>query len=132
MQAGVDVFLGMAKFNERGDLMVEDQVLRARRVALCVGSGPNIPPIEGLDSCNVLTNETVFDLSVQPKSVAILGAGPMGCEFATVFSRLGSEVHLFDTAGRVLPQEYPRASELVENALKDLGVTLYLLSLIHI
>ena len=120
------MFLGTANFNEHGELTVEEQVLRARRVALCVGSGPSIPPIEGLESCNVLTNETIFDLRVQPKSLAILGAGPIGCELATVFSRLGSEVHLFDLAGRVLPQEYPRASELVENALKDLGVTLHL------
>ena len=125
-QAGVDVFLGTANFNEHGELTVEEQVLRARRVALCVGSGPSTPPIEGLESCNVLTNETIFDLRVQPKSLAILGAGPIGCELATVFSRLGSEVHLFDLAGRVLSQEYPRASELVENALKDLGVTLHL------
>ena len=101
-QAGVDVFLGTANFNEHGELTVEEQVLRARRVALCVGSGPSTPPIEGLESCNVLTNETIFDLRVQPKSLAILGAGPIGCELATVFSRLGSEVHLFDLAGRVL------------------------------
>ena len=76
----------------------------------------------------MLTNETIFDLRVQPKSLAILGAGPIGCELATVFSRLGSEVHLFDVANRVLPQEYAKASELVEKALKDLGVTLHLSS----
>ena len=49
----------------------------------------------------MLTNETIFDLRVLPKSLAILGAGPIGCELATVFSRLGSEVHLFDLSGRV-------------------------------
>ena len=53
-----------------------------------------MPLIEGLGSSDALTNETVFDLRVQPKSLAILGAGPIGCEMATEFSRLGSEVHL--------------------------------------
>ena len=125
-QAGVDVFLGEANFNESGELMVEGQVLRARRIALCVGAGSMMPPIEGLDSSDVLTNETVFDLRVQPKSLAILGAGPIGCELATVFSRLGSEVHLLDMADRVLPQEHPRAGEVVERALLDLGVNLHL------
>ena len=125
-QAGVDVFLGEANFNESGELMVEGQVLRARRIALCVGAGSMMPPIEGLDSSDVLTNETVFDLRVQPKSLAILGAGPIGCELATVFSRFGSEVHLLDMADRVLPQEHPRAGEVVERALLDLGVNLHL------
>ena len=125
-QAGVDVFLGEANFKGSGELMVEGQALRARRIALCVGSKSIMPPIEGLDTSDLLTNETVFDLRVQPKSLAILGAGAIGCELATVFSRLGSEVHLLDMADSVLSQEHPRAGEMVQRALRDLGVNLHL------
>ncbi len=123
---GVDVFLGSARFNAGGGLEVLDQSIEARRIAICVGSSAVIPPIEGLSSCGALSNETIFDLKRQPKSISILGAGPIGCELATVFARLGTHVHLFDIAERALPKEISEAGRVVENSLSKLGVELHL------
>jgi len=124
--AGVDVFLGSARFNADGGLEVSDQSLEARRIAICVGSTSFIPPIKGLSSCGALSNETVFDLKEQPDSISILGAGPIGCELATVFARLGTQVHLFDIAGHALPNEISEAGQVIEDSLSKLGVQLHL------
>ena len=125
-QSGVDVFLGRAVFDGLGNVSVAGQPIRSRRVAICVGSRTTLPPIPGLAESGPLTNETIFDLTVQPTSMAILGAGPIGCELATVLSRLGTRVHLFDLADRVLPSEVESASREVQEALSQLGVELHL------
>ncbi len=126
LDAGVDVFLGEATFGESGDVMVGGARLAARRIALCTGARADIPNIPGLSACDPLTNETVFDLTRRPRSLAILGAGPIGCELAQVFARLGTGVHLFEMAERVLPNESPRASKALAQALEAAGVRLYL------
>ena len=123
--AGVDVFLGSASFNSMGKIEVLDQSIDARRIAICVGSTAAMPPIKGLSLSGALTNETVFDLQKQPESICILGAGPIGCELATVFARLGTKVHLFDSAKRPLPIELPKAGKMIEDSLLSLGVHLY-------
>jgi pyruvate/2-oxoglutarate dehydrogenase complex dihydrolipoamide dehydrogenase (E3) component len=124
-ELGVDVFLGSARFDESGEVRVGDAVLAARRVAICTGARADVPPIPGLIEANPLTNETVFDLEECPESLAILGAGPIGCELATVFARLGTQVHLFEMADRVLPLELEEASAAVAASLRDLGVQLH-------
>ena len=73
-----------------------------------------------------LTNETIFDLPAPPSSLAILGAGAIGCELALALSRLGVSVSLFEMAERVLPLETPLASQAVSMALESSGVDLYL------
>jgi pyruvate/2-oxoglutarate dehydrogenase complex dihydrolipoamide dehydrogenase (E3) component len=125
-EAGVDVFLGDAAFNEAGQICLGDTPINARRIALCTGASAAIPPIPGLCEAQPLTNETVFDLQEAPQSLAILGAGAIGCELAQVFARLGTKVSLFEMADRVLPNETPRASEAVACALKGAGVELFL------
>lgn len=125
-EQGVDVFLGSATLNAQGQLQVDGTPLNARRVAVCTGARAQIPPIPGLDDVQPLTNETVFELRSAPASLAILGGGVIGCELATVFARLGVEVHLFEMAERVLPLEMPEVSALIDHALKSLGVHLHL------
>jgi len=125
-EAGVDVFLGDAAFNGEGQICVGEIPLDARRIALCTGASAAVPPIPGLREAQPLTNETVFDLQEAPQSLAILGAGAIGCELAQVFARLGVKVSLFELADRVLPNETPRASNAVARALQDAGVQLFL------
>ena len=125
-EAGVDVFLGNAAFDQSGRICVDGQPLNGRRVAICTGARADVPPIPGLREAQPLTNETLFDLTAPPVSIAILGAGAIGCEMATVFARLGVEVHLFEMAPRVLPLEIEAASEAVADALGALGVHLHL------
>ena len=124
-ELGVDVFLGDAHFNEKGSVVVADVELPARRIAVCTGARADIPPIAGLVDAAPLTNETVFDLETQPGALSILGAGPIGCELATVFARLGTRVDLFEMAERVLPMELPEASDAVAARLAELGVAIH-------
>ena len=126
IEAGVDVFLGDALFNAGGQICVGDTPLNARRIALCTGASAAIPPIPGLVESRPLTNETIFDLPAPPSSLAILGAGAIGCELALALSRLGVSVSLFEMAERVLPLETPLASQAVSMALESAGVDLYL------
>ena len=126
IEAGVDVFLGDALFNAAGQICVGDTPLNARRIALCTGASAAIPPIPGLVESRPLTNETIFDLLAPPSSLAILGAGAIGCELALALSRLGVSVSLFEMAERVLPLETPLASQAVAMALESSGVDLYL------
>jgi pyruvate/2-oxoglutarate dehydrogenase complex dihydrolipoamide dehydrogenase (E3) component len=108
--AGVDVFFGEGVFNNDGDVCVDDIVLKGRRVAICTGARAAVPPIPGLRESDPLTNESVFDLREKPQSLAILGAGAIGCELAQVFARLGVRVELFELAARILPNESELAS----------------------
>ncbi|MEQ9452825.1 MAG: FAD-dependent oxidoreductase [Pseudomonadales bacterium] len=125
-ELGADVFLGAARFSSAGDLQVGETTLPARKIVICTGARAALPPIPGLDDCDALTNESIFNLTARPRSLAILGAGAIGAEMATVFARLGVQVHLFELAERVLPLEIPAASEAVAEALVSLGVTLHL------
>jgi len=125
-ELGVDVFLGDAKFADDGTLDVDGVKINARKYALCTGASAAVPPIPGLRESDPLTNENVFDLQEKPKSIAVLGGGPIGCELAQAFARMGVEVHLFEMADRVLAIESERASEIVGAALIESGVTLHL------
>lgn len=125
-RAGVDVFHGSAKFVDQGTVQAGSVRLVTRRTVIATGSHPRLPPIKGLGESRPLTNETVFDLKRRPKRLAILGAGPIGCELAQAFARLGVEVVLIESEPRVLNREDPRASALVERALLDAGVVLEL------
>ena len=124
-EAGVDVFLGEAAFNDAGDICVDGLPLNARRIALCTGASAAVPPIPGLQQAQPLTNETIFDLTEPPASLAILGAGAIGCELAQAFAGLGVKVSLFELAERVLPNETPLASQAVTSALEGAGVDVY-------
>jgi len=125
-QNGVDVFLGSASLVDDSTVQVGEQHLNARRIVLATGARAAIPPIPGLAECEPLTSETLFDLREPPASLAILGAGAIGCEMAQAFARLGVDIHLFEMADRVLPLEEPEASAAVAEALQQSGVTLYL------
>jgi pyruvate/2-oxoglutarate dehydrogenase complex dihydrolipoamide dehydrogenase (E3) component len=125
-EAGVDVYLGAAAFDESGRVCVDGLSLDARRVVICTGARADIPPIPGLRESDPLTNETVFDLTAAPASLTILGAGAIGCELALAFARLGVGVDLFELADRVLPLEVRDASALVAHTLRAAGVKLHL------
>ncbi|MCY3730485.1 MAG: FAD-dependent oxidoreductase, partial [Rhodospirillaceae bacterium] len=123
-QHGVDVFLGAATFPDRDSVAVDRHRLQARRFVIATGARAALPPIPGLASCSPLTNETIFDLVEVPRRLAILGAGPIGCELAQAMARLGVEVHLFEMARRVLPGESAAAGEVLARALQSEGIAL--------
>lgn len=120
--AGVDVFLGGAKFADPNNVLVGHTRLTTRRTVIATGSRPVLPPIEGLVESRPLTNETLFNLKHRPRRLGIIGGGPIGCEIAQVFARLDVAVTLIETADRLLPKESPQASAVVARALRDRGV----------
>lgn len=126
VQAGVDVFLGHARFIDARRIAVGNATLEGRRIVIATGARAALPPIPGLADCRPLTNETVFDLREPPQRLAIVGAGPVGCELAQAFARLGVGVDLLDSEQRVLAREHPQASRVVAAALGAAGVTLHL------
>jgi pyruvate/2-oxoglutarate dehydrogenase complex dihydrolipoamide dehydrogenase (E3) component len=124
--AGVDVYFGEARFTSRSTIEVGGRTLPFRRAVIATGGYPAVPPIPGLSSVPYLTNETLFSLTELPRRLGIVGAGPIGCEMAQAFARLGSVVTLVDQAPRVLPQEDADAAAIVSGRMTSDGVTLVL------
>ncbi|RMF70697.1 MAG: FAD-containing oxidoreductase, partial [Planctomycetota bacterium] len=108
---GVDVFLGDARFTGRDTVEVAGQTLRFARACIATGARPAAVPIPGLAEAGFLTNETVFSLTEMPRRLAVLGAGPIGCELAQTFARFGAEVTLIDLAPQILIREDRDAAE---------------------
>jgi pyruvate/2-oxoglutarate dehydrogenase complex dihydrolipoamide dehydrogenase (E3) component len=101
---------------------VAGNLLRFRHAVIATGARPNRPPIPGLDEAGYLTNETIFALTQLPARLAVIGAGPVGCELAQAFARLGSRVTLYSREARLLPRDDAEAAALVEHALVGDGV----------
>ncbi|MBI5190636.1 MAG: mercuric reductase [Nitrospirae bacterium] len=122
-ELGVDVFLGAGVFT--GHHMVEagGRTLRFRKAVIATGAHPLMPPVEGLAGCGYLTNENIFNLTVLPKRLAVLGGGAIGCEMAQAFARLGSEVTILHRSTRLMDKEDPDASKVVEAVFSREGIS---------
>ena len=120
---GIDVYLGEGRFTGPDTLQVGDAALRFARAAICTGARAAAPPIPGLAEAGYLTNETVFSLTDLPPRLAVIGAGPIGCELAQAFARFGSEVTLVEQAPKILPREDPDAAAVVQERMAKDGVT---------
>ncbi len=113
---GVDVFLGSGRFTSNNTLEVAGQTLRFKKAVITTGARALQPQIPGLEESGYLTNETVFNLTEKPQRLAVIGAGPIGCELAQAFRRLGSEVLLFHKNAHILDKEDVDAANIVEQA----------------
>ncbi|MBK6341404.1 MAG: NAD(P)/FAD-dependent oxidoreductase [Flavobacteriales bacterium] len=100
--------------------------VRASHVIIATGSRPrHLPGIE-TDERRILTSDGIFNLEEYPQSIVIVGAGVIGCEFATIFSLLGNtRVHLIDRAERILPFEDADVSDVVAQSLERRGVIIH-------
>ncbi|MES2521232.1 MAG: mercuric reductase [Gemmatimonadota bacterium] len=121
---GVDVFLGDARFVGDDAIEVGGQRLLFRRAVIATGARAAVPDIPGLAESGFHTNETIFSLRARPKGLLILGAGPIGCELAQAFARLGTPVTLVAREDRVLPRDTADASAIVASALEREGVSI--------
>ncbi|MCY4634018.1 MAG: mercuric reductase [Acidobacteria bacterium] len=119
---GVDVFIGEGRFTGRDSVRVGDAGLRFARAAICTGARATALPIPGLAEAGFLTNETVFSLTSLPRRLAVIGAGPIGCELAQAFARFGSEVTVFELTPHILPREDPDAAAVVQARMERDGV----------
>jgi pyruvate/2-oxoglutarate dehydrogenase complex dihydrolipoamide dehydrogenase (E3) component len=121
---GVDVFLGNARFIDPHTIAIDDTAIAARHVLLTTGAHSFIPPIQGLDSVNYLTYETVWERDVLPTHLLVIGAGPIGCEMAQAFCRLGSRVTVIEGGERMLPHDEPAASKVMAEVFTSEGMDL--------
>jgi len=119
---GVEVIEAEARFVGQGRIAVGGRELAYRTALVATGSEPVVPPIPGLADAQPLTNETVWGLRELPRRLVVLGGGPIGCELAQAFARLGSRVTLVEMAPRLLVKEEPDASTLVGEHLGADGV----------
>jgi pyruvate/2-oxoglutarate dehydrogenase complex dihydrolipoamide dehydrogenase (E3) component len=123
---GVDVFLGMGRFTGPRTVEVGSDSLVFVRAVIATGSRPAVPSVPGLEKVGYLTNETVFDVTERPTQLGVIGGGPIGCELAQTFQRLGSQVILVHRGAHVLNKEDADAAEIVQQALRRDGVQLIL------
>ncbi len=119
---GVDVYMGEARFVARDAVEVAAQRLAFSRAVIATGARAADLPIPGLKEAGYLTNETVFSLTELPRRLAVIGAGPIGCELAQAFARFGSEVTLIEAVPQILIKEDRDAAQLVQHALEQDGV----------
>jgi pyruvate/2-oxoglutarate dehydrogenase complex dihydrolipoamide dehydrogenase (E3) component len=119
---GVDVFFGAARFSGPDTVDVAGVTLRFKKAVIATGARAAEPPIPGLAEGGYLTNETVFSLTEFPRRLAVIGGGPIGCELAQAFRRLGSEVTLLELAPQILTREDPDAAAIVQAAFVREGI----------
>jgi pyruvate/2-oxoglutarate dehydrogenase complex dihydrolipoamide dehydrogenase (E3) component len=121
---GVDVFFGEGRLSGSDTVEVAGKTLRFKKAVIATGARAAAPPIPGLADTGYLTNETVFRLTDLPQRLGVIGAGPLGCELAQAFARLGSQVYLVEALHGILPNEDRDAAEIVLQSLIRDGVTL--------
>ncbi|MEL6230907.1 MAG: mercuric reductase [Cyanobacteria bacterium J06627_3] len=119
---GVDVFYGSGQFTDARTFEINGRQLKGRNFLIATGSRPALPPIEGLKEAGFLTNEQVFSLKQRPGSLAVVGAGPIGCELGQSFARLGAEVTIIASRDQIMPKEEPEAAAVVQKQLESEGI----------
>lgn len=125
-ELGVDVFLGDGHFSGPDTIEVAGKTLRFKRAVIASGARAVHPDIPGLAEAGFLTNETVFSLTERPRRLAVIGGGPIGCELAQAFQRLGCEVVLFHNASHILNREDADAADIVQQTFMHEGIQLVL------
>ncbi len=123
---GVDVFFGEASFTGPDRVEVKNAILNFKKAVIATGSRPKVPDISGLTQAGFFTNENIFEIKNLPRRLAVLGGGPIGCELAQAFKRLGSQVILFHKNNHILDREDPEAADILQNRFLTEGIDLRL------
>jgi pyruvate/2-oxoglutarate dehydrogenase complex dihydrolipoamide dehydrogenase (E3) component len=123
---GVDVYKGDGTIVGRGRVQVGERSLSTERIIVATGSGPAIPPIDGLVEAGYWTNREVTTLHELPDSVIVLGGGPVGVELGQFLARFDVRVTLVQAEDRLIPREEPAVGELLAAALEADGIDLHL------
>jgi pyruvate/2-oxoglutarate dehydrogenase complex dihydrolipoamide dehydrogenase (E3) component/uncharacterized membrane protein YdjX (TVP38/TMEM64 family) len=125
---GVDVAIGRAKITSpwHVEITKDDgttQTLATKAIVIATGAAPFVPPLPGLQDVGYLTSDTLWELREQPKRLVVLGGGPIGCELAQSFARLGSRVTQIEMLPRIMIREDEEVSAFARKALEHDGVT---------
>ena len=125
-ELGVDLFMGEASFEDEHKVRVGDRVLTTRFALVCTGSRPSAPSIEGLADVGYLTSESVFELEGAPRSLIVVGGGPIGIEMAQAMNRLGVKTTVLQRAARILERDEPALAGILLEKLRSEGVVVEL------
>jgi pyruvate/2-oxoglutarate dehydrogenase complex dihydrolipoamide dehydrogenase (E3) component len=123
---GIDVYFGPARFTGRDNVDVNGASLVFSKAVVATGARAVVPPIPGLEEAGFLTNHNVFNLTEQPRRLAVVGGGPIGSELAQTFARLGTEVTIIEMADQFLKREDHDAAEILRASLERDGVVVRL------
>jgi pyruvate/2-oxoglutarate dehydrogenase complex dihydrolipoamide dehydrogenase (E3) component len=127
VEAGVEVrFPARAVLTGEHAVEVDGERLEAKAVLLAAGLEAAVPPVPGLREAGYLENEAILDLRALPRRLAVLGCGPIGCEFAQVFARFGVKVTVIEVSDRLLPAEEPESGRTLEAVFGEEGIDLRL------
>lgn len=123
---GVDCVTGAAAIVSPWEVEVNGKRISARSIVIATGARPAIPAIKGLDQVPYFTSDTIWNLCENPGRLLVLGAGPIGCELAQAFARLGAQVTLLGRSAHIMPREDTDVSLLIETVFVQENITLLL------
>jgi len=123
---GVDVFFAAARFAGADTLLVDNSRLRFKKALIATGARAKVLDVPGLDRMDYRTSATIFEMAALPKSLAVIGGGPLGCELAQAFCRLGSHVTIIQDYPKFLPREERDAAEILSRSMARDGMDIRL------
>ncbi len=121
---GVKILRDHARFITPDLIQSGTEIIKAKHIVIATGSRPVIPTIQGIETVNVLTNESIFSLTEKPEHLLIIGAGPIGIEMAQAHRRLGSKVSIFDMAS-LLPRDDTKNVGILKSQLESEHINIY-------
>lgn len=121
-QLGVECLTGSAKILSPWEVEVAGRTITTQNIVIATGARPFVPSIPGLEKIRFYTSDDIWTLRVMPRRLVILGGGPIGCELAQAFARIGSTVTLVEKSQRILSREDGEVSELIHNRFLGEGI----------
>lgn len=126
-EMGIEVVQGEAEFTDPNTVVItgkdgNKKSVSSKYIYICTGASAFVPPIKGIDTVDYLTNESLFEINSLPEKLIIIGGGPIGTEMAQSFVRLGSEVHVVDMAPRILGNDDPELTTILQDSLSKEGI----------
>ncbi|MBH0228644.1 dihydrolipoyl dehydrogenase family protein [Halobacillus yeomjeoni] len=119
IELGIDIYEAEASFVDAHTLQVGQETITAKRFVIATGSSPMIPPINGVDQVDYLTNETIFNMRKRPESMVVIGGGIIGLELSQAMARLGVEVTVVEGSDHVLSKEDEEVSQMLEKIVSN-------------
>ena len=119
---GVECVMGEADIIDRHTVQVGDRQIRTKNIIIAAGARPFVPPIEGVDKVGYLTSDTIWKLKEQPKRMVVLGGGPIGCEMAQAFAKLGTQVTIVEMLDQLMGREDQDVAEHIRDRFTQDGI----------
>jgi len=123
---GVDCFTDHAHILSPNEVRIGEKVYTTKNITIASGASPFIPPFKGLEKVNILSSENLWELRERPEHLVVLGGGPIGCEMAQSFNRLGVKVTIVERGPKLLAREDEKASQIITETFKAEGVNVLL------